>query len=151
MWLFRKTHPFPAGYRKFLIARGILGFIPMSFYYFAFQYMPLGDISMIGSTSVMFSCIHARIFLKEPIKKMDIVNVIIVILGLTLIVQPPILFGHQAESIYHTSDMALYAACALSFGSAVCEPLKNVLLRKMKGEKVFVRKYLFLQIRFQLK
>ena len=80
----------------------------------------------------MFSCIHGRIFLKEPIEKLNVFNVGLVVAGIVLIVQPPMIFG-QTDSIYHKDKMALYAAIGCSLTSAIVEPLKNVALRSLKG------------------
>ena len=115
-----------------LVARGLLGLGPLCIYYYSFQHMPLGDIAMIGSSATLFACIHGHIFLKEPIHVTNVLNVILVLAGITMIVQPPIIFG-TTGSIYHTDKRALYAAIACCFAAMIMEPLKNVVLRSLKG------------------
>ena len=97
--------------------------------------MPLGDVAMIGSSATLFACIHGRIFLKEPIHAINILNVVLVLAGITMIVQPPIIFG-ATTSIYHKDQSALYAALACCFAASIVEPLKNVVLRNLKGKQL---------------
>jgi drug/metabolite transporter (DMT)-like permease len=49
--------------------------------------MPLGDVNMIGSSSTFFTCVYARIFLKEKLHLGHFINIGIVIGGIMLIVQ----------------------------------------------------------------
>ena len=49
--------------------------------------MPLGDVNMIGSSSTFFTCVYARIFLKEKLGFGHFINIALVIGGITLIVQ----------------------------------------------------------------
>ena len=118
------------------MARPILGLMPLCVYYYAFQRLPLGDIAMIRSSSTLFACIHGRIFLKEPIEKINVVNVVIVLAGIVLMVQPPIIFGSSEDLIYHTDPQALYVALACLI-AAFIEPLKNVVIRRLKGRNLF--------------
>ena len=143
--IFRQSDPFPYGKRKLLLARAGFGTVPYCCYLFALKHIPLGDVSMFRSSTALFACIHGRIFLKEPIKKMDVLNIAVVLLGIILIVQPPIIFG-STSSIYQTNQMALYSALAVLFGSAVLEPIKNVCLRSMKGMHIslVVNRYVLL-------
>ena len=125
------------------MARPILGLMPLCVYYYAFQRLPLGDIAMIRSSSTLFACIHGRIFLKEPIEKINVVNVVIVLAGIVLMVQPPVIFGSSEDLIYHTDPQALYVALACLI-AAFIEPLKNVVIRRLKGRNLFplfLRKY----------
>ena len=88
---------------------------------------------MISSSSTVFACIHGRIFLREQIEKTNVVNVVLVLAGICLIVQPPIIFGSSEELIYHTDPQATYIALACLFAATIITPLKNVVLRSLKG------------------
>ena len=49
--------------------------------------MPLGDVNMIGASSTFFTCIYARVFLKEKLTWGHLINIAFVIGGIILIVQ----------------------------------------------------------------
>ena len=49
--------------------------------------MPLGDIAVIGSSATFFTCVYARIFLKEKLELGHFINIAFVVVGLILIVQ----------------------------------------------------------------
>ena len=60
---------------------------------------------MISATAPMFTTIYARIFLKEAIAVADILNLVLVFVGIVFIVKPPFLFGHS--QIYQEDPEAL--------------------------------------------
>ena len=76
---FRKEPIFPTGKRAWLIVRSVIGLINNTVGYFAVKYMPIGDMTMIAASSTFFACIYARIFLKEPIKLLNLSNIVFVI------------------------------------------------------------------------
>ena len=45
-------------------------------------------------TAPIFTVISARVFIKEPICKLDLFNIVLVIIGITFIVKPPFIFGN---------------------------------------------------------
>ena len=49
--------------------------------------MPLGDIAVIASSATFFTCVYARIFLKEKLAVGHFINIAFVVVGLILIVQ----------------------------------------------------------------
>ena len=90
---FRKQPFFPEGNRIRLLGRGMLGTCGGTIGYFAIKHVPLGDVSIISCSATFFVCISARVFLKEEIDKLNLINIIFVIGGLILIVQPPFIFA----------------------------------------------------------
>ena len=85
------------------------------------QHMPLGDVSMIGTTSTFFTCIYGRIFLKESLRWGHVINIFIVIGGLLLIVQVKIFnikigygfFHHTLSHFNHMVNNLLFFAVLL--------------------------------------
>ena len=57
--------------------------------------MPLGDVETIGSSATFFTCIYARLFLKEKLVLSQFINIGVVIAGLILIVQVKSLMANQ--------------------------------------------------------
>ena len=56
--------------------------------------MPLGDVATIGSSATFFTCLYARLFLKEKLVLGQFINIGVVIAGLILIVQVRLLKAH---------------------------------------------------------
>ena len=76
----------------------------------------------------MFS---ARLFIKEPILNIDLLNVICIVFGMVFIVKPPFLFGQSQVVNYDTN--ALYALVALILSSIFIQSNVYVTLRLLKG------------------
>ena len=94
--------------------------------------MPLGDLSMISSTSTFFTCLSAKLFLKEAIDKLNLMNIVFVLGGLILIVQPPFIFAGES-GIYSMGSLALYSAVASIFTAVFVQSNVFVLIRSLKG------------------
>ena len=99
--------------------------------YFLLQNLPLTDAALITATSPIFTVFYARIFVKEPILAIDLLNVIFIICGMTLIVKPPFIFGQN--DIFNYDSNATYALIALILGSIFLQPNVYVCLRLLKG------------------
>ena len=97
--------------------------------------MPMGDKNMIGSTAMFFVCISAWIFLKEPIDKLNMINILIIIGGIVFIVQPPFIFQND-YLLYSEDRYALYAAIAAIAHAILIEPNTMVILRSLKGNNL---------------
>ena len=130
--IFRKLPVFPKGKRLRLIGRGMLGTCGVTIGYFAMKHMPLGDVSIISCSATFFVCISARIFLKEAIDKLNLINILFVIGGLILIVQPPFIFSTENKT-YSEDSYALYAAIAMVFSAVCIHSTVFVMLRSLKG------------------
>ena len=96
------------------------------------KHMPLGDVSIISCSATFFVCISARIFLKEAIDKLNLINIVFVIGGLILIVQPPFIFSTE-NKIYSEDPYAMYAAIAMVLSAVFIHSTVFILLRSMKG------------------
>ena len=96
------------------------------------KHMPLGDVSIISSSATFFTCISARIFLKEAIDKLNLINIVFVIGGLILIVQPPFIFSVENKT-YSEDHLAIYAAIAMVFSAVFIHSTVFVVIRSLKG------------------
>ena len=95
--------------------------------------MPVGDMTMIAASSTIFVCVYGRIFLKEPILKVNILNVFLVLCGILLITRPTFIFGHQDVDVYANDKLSVYAVIILSALSIFMFPAISISLRALRG------------------
>ena len=139
---FRKEPIFPTRKRAWLIVRSVIGLINNTVGYFAVKHMPIGDMTMIAASSTFFACIYARIFLKEPIKLLNLSNIVFVIVGILLISKPPFIFGGDENDIYSKDNLAKYAVAILTAQSIFLSPNIFIALRALKGSYTICQNYL---------
>ena len=130
---FRKEPIFPRGKRIWLFARSIIGTVSNCIGYFSVKHMPIGDMTVISASSTFFVCIYARIFLKEPIKALNFLNIGFVICGIMLIAKPPLIFGGDNNDIYSKDKLAIYAVSMLIAQNIFLDPNVFIALRALKG------------------
>ncbi|KAM9197162.1 solute carrier family 35 member G1 [Dugong dugon] len=129
--IYRKTGFIgPKGQRIFLILRGFLGSTAMILLYYAFQTTSLADATVITFSSPVFTSIFAWIFLKEKYSLWDALFTLFTIIGVTLIVRPPFLFGANTKSMEESYSGHLKGTFA-AIGHAIFAALTLVILRKM--------------------
>ena len=95
--------------------------------------MPIGDMTMIAASSTIFVCVYGRIFLSEPIQKINVFNIALVLIGILLITRPSVIFGNDDDSVYETDELALYAVGTLTALSILIFPNISISLRALKG------------------
>lgn len=86
---------------------------------------------MISAASPIFTVFSARVFIKEPVFIIDVVNVMLVFVGIILIVKPSFIFG--AASMYNDDPYAIYAVIVLTLASIFLQSNVYVVLRMLKG------------------
>ena len=89
---------------------------------------------MISATAPIFTVFYARIFIKESIVMADLINVVIVFIGIIMIVKPPFLFGSTA--MYNEDPEAIYAVVLMICNSILNQANIYVLMRILKGKYV---------------
>lgn len=104
--IFSRSKLFPRGKLLFLAARSLIDGIDLIILFQALKVLPLGDITMIGAVRVIFTTIYSRIFLKEPCGLFELFNMLLVLGGILLVVQPPIIFGGQSS---YSNEMLIMA------------------------------------------
>ena len=87
---------------------------------------------MIAATAPLFTILYARVFLKESVSVMDLMNLVLVFAGVVFIVKPPFLFGSSER--YNEDSTTLYAMIGLLVGSLLLMAPIYVILRKLKGK-----------------
>ncbi|XP_074089436.1 solute carrier family 35 member G1 [Macrotis lagotis] len=120
----------PKGKRIFLFLRGIIGSTAMILLYYAFQFMPIADATVITFSSPVFTSLFAWIYLKEKYSLWDLFFTIFAIAGVVLIARPPFLFGSNTTEIEESHFYRLRGALA-AVGAAMCGALTLVILRKV--------------------
>ena len=70
----------------------------------SFQFLPLGDASALVFTSPIFTCVIARIFLKEKLTPVSVGSLIFGLGGVVLIAKPTFIFGSEGHEFpwYYT-------------------------------------------------
>ncbi|KAI9101629.1 hypothetical protein DFS34DRAFT_423753 [Phlyctochytrium arcticum] len=83
----------PRGVRVLLVVRGLIGFLGMTCGWFALSMLTLGDATVLGFLSPMFTAILARFILKEPYEVLDAVTGVLSMVGVIFIARPGFIFG----------------------------------------------------------
>ena len=120
-----------------MIARSVVGVINSIAIYFAVKHMPIGDMTMIAASSTVFVCIYGRIFLKEEISKINILNILLVLSGIFLITKPSFIFGDFDEDAYTNDKLSIYAITILAVLSIFLFPAISISLRALRGKTKF--------------
>ena len=113
-------HLFPAGHRRLLLLRALLGTTSLICKFYALRSMSLADASVILLSVPVFVAVFARIFLREPCGWLHAVTVAVTLAGMLLITRPPALFG--AAAVAATGSELLGSALAFTstlFGANV--------------------------------
>ena len=91
----RQSSPF-FGQRKnipFLAMRGLIGALAMDCYYSTIQRLPLGDAVSLLFINPVLTAILAWVLLHESLTWRGVVGSLVSVIGMTLVVRPPFLFG----------------------------------------------------------
>ena len=110
-----------------VIARGLSAGLQLMGHYYAIKYLPISDITMISSIKPVCSTLLACIFLRESCGLFEVLNLVLVVTGIGLVVQPSFIFG-QTDSQY--DQQMFYAAVGLCvaqvLGSSVAVILRHL-------------------------
>ena len=120
--------PFPKGRIILVAIRGIAAGLLFMGHFYAVRYLPMADVMMISSVKPVFVTLLSCIFLKEACGLFEMLNLLLVISGIFLVVQPSLIFGSSAQE--YTSHMlytALGLVCANALGGCV-----SVILRYLR-------------------
>ena len=118
-----------SGHRLKLVARAALGSSAVLVHFYGLKHMPQGDVSMLTAGAPALTAIFAFFVLKEKIILLDILNVVLVLVGMVLIIKPPFLFGYSRE--YEADPEYAVAAVGVSCCTLV-QANVYILLRLLK-------------------
>lgn len=116
----------PWGERKGLLTlRGLLGFGGLLSFFYAIPRLPLADVTVIQFTNPVFTALFAALFIREKITRAVAVSICLSLAGVTLIAQPSILFGEDANTLNLT-------AVSVALVGAVFAALAYTTVRKLR-------------------
>ena len=79
--------------------------------FYGLKHMPMADVNMISAGSPIWVVIFARIFLKEPLKVFDVINVFVTLLGILFIIRSELCLGVLKFEEYNVlPDLPSYLA-----------------------------------------
>ncbi len=118
-----------SGTNRFLITRGILGWIWSFTIYFTITKLPLSDASVLLMVTPACAAILGYIFLKEPFGWWEVFALFLCFAGIICIYRPASIFGMTDEenAKYHTSDRIIGVISGISQG--ICGGFVQVLVR----------------------
>ncbi|KAI6001784.1 hypothetical protein EDD15DRAFT_2227487, partial [Pisolithus albus] len=92
-------YPFlgPKEVRLLLACRGVTGFFAVFGIYYALQYLPLGDVTVLTFVGPIFTGIAGRLFLRETYSKKEAFASLCSLFGVVLIARPPFLFESASD------------------------------------------------------
>lgn len=99
-WAVRRAGLSPWGTdRKWLIARGALGFVGLHCYFYSVTHLPLADATVIQLTNPLLVAMAAPMVLGEPLRRSDVAGVVLGLAGVVLLARPTFLFGGSAQPL----------------------------------------------------
>jgi drug/metabolite transporter (DMT)-like permease len=105
------------GNRKpLLILRGVSGFAALFCFFYAITKLPLADITVIHFTNPAFTAVFAAIFLKESMRRLEMIGLVLCLAGVVFVAQPDFVFGENARTL---DLFAVGVAVAASIMSSV--------------------------------
>lgn len=84
----KKKKPFLGNNIKFLLLRSFFGLAGVACYFYALSKIPLADAVILNKMSPFFVLILSAIFLKEKIKKPQLISLILAIIGAAFVIKP---------------------------------------------------------------
>lgn len=99
MFVAKIPYPFlgPKEVRLLLACRGVTGFFAVFGIYYALQYLPLGDVTVLTFVGPIFTGIAGRLFLRETYSKREAFASLCSLFGVVLIARPPFLFDRASD------------------------------------------------------
>lgn len=85
--------------RGLLLARGVLGFVALSSFYYAIIHLPLADATVIQYTNPVFTALLAALYLSERMRAREVTFALAGLSGVVLMARPTFLFGGEASAL----------------------------------------------------
>jgi drug/metabolite transporter (DMT)-like permease len=90
----------PLGYAEAApLARGVLGFVALSSFYYAVIHLPLADATVIQYTNPVFTALLAALFLSERMGGREVAFALAGLGGVVVMARPTLLFGGEAAAL----------------------------------------------------
>jgi drug/metabolite transporter (DMT)-like permease len=121
----RRVHTRPWGNSpRLLLLRGSVGFAALSCFYFSITRLPLADATVIQFMNPVFAALLAAWLLREKIRPLETLCVLVSLAGVVLVARPAFLFGTESARL----DTI---AVAVGLIGAVLSAVAYVLVRKL--------------------
>ncbi|EKG18047.1 Drug/metabolite transporter [Macrophomina phaseolina MS6] len=112
---------FPLGtpdVRWMLVIRGLTGFFGLSAFYWALQYLPLAETTVITFLTPLMVPVACALFFHEPLSKTVVAAGLVSFVGVIVLARPPWLFpNHEEETPSASAAMRTIAVTLLLIGS----------------------------------
>lgn len=79
--------------RRWLVARGLIGFVGLHCYFYAVTTLPLADATTLHFLNPLLVALLAPVALGEPLRRRDLVGVVLGLAGVVLVARPSAIFG----------------------------------------------------------
>ena len=113
-------NPFPPGKWHLVVVRGTLAGCQLMSHFYAVRHLPLSDVMMLASIKPVSGTLLARLVLKEAVGVAEVVNLVLVVTGLCLVVQPSFVFGDTGQQYdQHMMLTALAVVVANALGGGI--------------------------------
>ena len=114
-------------------------------HFYGLKHMPMGDTllmllsnvvfvpadaNMLSAASPIWVVLLGRVFLKEKLGLVDVLNVVITLGGILLIIRPPFIFGHDPSFVF---DSQYYIAAVILFAGSFVQAGVYIILRLLKN------------------
>jgi len=121
--------------RLCLLFRGMAGCLNMWANFYSLRHLPFGDQKIIVATRPIFVSLSAKMFLKESCGLMEILSMVLMLSGIILVVQPPIIFQGVHEDS-DSSDPAGGTAAIFVLLTTILASNITVIIRRLRKDHV---------------
>ena len=120
--VYHSAAQFPSHKKWLLLTRGFLGFAGIFGGMYGARHLPLGDARMLGSVSPLTTSLLAKLFLSEPFGLFEAGNLLLIVAGIVLVMQPTLVFGsggREFTSMEVTASAVVLVTSLLAGGITV--------------------------------
>ena len=121
--------------RLCLLFRGMAGCLNMWANFYSLRHLPFGDQKIIVSTRPIFVSLSAKLFLKEPCGVVEILSMVLMVSGIIMVVQPPVIFQGQSQDS-DLSDPAGGTAAICVLVTTILASNITVIIRRLRKDHV---------------
>lgn len=131
--------------RRLLIARGVVGTMALMCFFYAITVLPLAEVTLLQYLNPVFTSIFALLFIGERIQRSTSVCILLSLIGLVLMVQPPFLFGSLQTGSQQLPTFGVVAALMGAFGAGAAYVLVRQ-LNKTEDPSVIIFYFPFIAL-----
>lgn len=126
--------PFGTSERKWLVIRGLLGFVGLHCFFYAVTALPLADATVIHFLNPLLVAALAPLLLRERARGFDVIGILLGLCGVILVARPPALFG----GVMDVGDALPTLGVLAGLGGAFAAAGAYLVVRKLRSEHPLV-------------